>query len=392
MLTPESLARVQSLLVEQNLDGWLLFDFRGRNPIAVAALGEWIVGTRRAFVLIPRSGVPVALIHEIDQELWRGWPAAWNKSVWVRQQELEELLALLTKELRIAVDFSPRGASPYLDCVPSGVIDLLAELVCELVPSAELVTHFLSVWTEEECRSHQRAAEIVSAVARYAMRRVAEAVHGGNPVTEYDVSQWIRHALTRVGLVTESGPSVCFGANAARNHYEASREAAATITRGHLLLIDLWAKEPGGIYADQTWMASIGPPCDRDALVWEIVREARDRALGLLCERIRSSQDITGAELDATAYQTICDAGFGSNIASRTGHSIDRFGLHGFGPPIDNTETGDRRLLIPGIGFSVEPGIYLAGETGVRSEVNVYLTKEDAVVTPQDYQKELIVA
>ncbi|MGC2330884.1 MAG: hypothetical protein WA581_05490, partial [Candidatus Acidiferrales bacterium] len=144
MLTPATLPHLQTLIVEQDLDGWLLFDFRGRNPIASAALGEWIVGTRRLFVFIPRSGVPVALIHEIDREVWRDWPADWNKSVWVRQRELEQLLALLTKELRVAVDFSPRGASPYLDCVPSGVIDLLAELTCELIPSAQLVTRFLS--------------------------------------------------------------------------------------------------------------------------------------------------------------------------------------------------------------------------------------------------------
>jgi Xaa-Pro aminopeptidase len=383
VLTPATLPHLQTLIVEQDLDGWLLFDFKGRNPIASAALGEWIVGTRRLFVFVPRSGVPVALIHEIDRELWRDWPAAWKKSVWVRQRELEQLLALLTKELRVAVDFSPRNASPYLDCVPSGVIDLLAQLACKLIPSAELVTRFLSVWTEEECRSHERAAEIVSAVARYAMRRLTEAVHGGNRVTEY--------ALTREGLMTESGPSVCFGANAARNHYEATRETARAITRGQLLLVDLWAKEPGGIYADQTWMASIGPPSSRDARLWEIVREARDQALTLLFDRIQTGQKVTGAEVDLAASQTIREAGFESNIASRTGHSIDRFGLHGFGPPIDDTETDDRRVLIPGIGFSIEPGIYVEGETGIRSEVNVYLTKDDAVVTPHDYQKELIV-
>jgi Xaa-Pro dipeptidase len=192
-------------------------------------------------------------------------------------------------------------------------------------------------------------------------------------------------------LIADSGPSVCLGPNAARNHYQATADTAATIVPGHLLLIDLWAKEPGGIYADQTWMASIGPPSDRDAQLWEIVRQARDAALGLLEERIKAGKYITGAEVDVAAYQTIATAGFESKIAGRTGHSIDRFGLHGLGPTIDGTETDDRRVLIPGVGFSIEPGIYLKGETGVRSEVNAYLTKKEAVVTPRDYQRDLVV-
>jgi Xaa-Pro dipeptidase len=391
MLTPATLPTLQALLAEHDFDGWLLFDFRGRNPIATAVLGDWSVGTRRMYVLIPKSGVPLAIVHEIDAELWRDWPSDWGKCVWVRQQELERLLAQHAKGLRIAVDFSPRDASPYLDCVPSGVIELLSECECELRPSAELVTRFLSVWTEEECRSHERAAEMVSRVARHAMRRVAESIRVRKSITEDDVCQWIRRALAREGLIVDSGPSVCFGPNAARNHYQATADTAAAIVPGHLLLIDLWAKEPGGIYADQTWMASIGPPSDRDAQLWEVVREARDRALSLLRERVQTGGQVTGAEVDRAAYAAISSAGFESGIAGRTGHSIDRFGLHGLGPTIDGTEADDRRVLIPGVGFSVEPGIYLKGETGVRSEVNAYVTKTDVIVTPRDYQKELVV-
>jgi Xaa-Pro dipeptidase len=140
MLNPETLPHLQALIAEQRLDGWLLFDFKGRNPIAAAVLGEWIVGTRRVFVFVPRSGVPVALVHEIDAELWHNWPESWSKHIGVRQQELEQALALYTGGLRIAADFSSRGASPYLDCVPAGMIDLLSEFACELTPSAELVT------------------------------------------------------------------------------------------------------------------------------------------------------------------------------------------------------------------------------------------------------------
>jgi Xaa-Pro dipeptidase len=208
---------------------------------------------------------------------------------------------------------------------------------------------------------------------------------------EYDLAAWIREAFERAGLVTESGPSVSFGANAARNHYEPSAESSAPLVPGQILLIDLWAREPGGIYADQTWMAAMGAPSDRDAHLWQVVRQSRDQALDLLCKRVREQTPVQGAELDRAAKRIIQEAGYGANVASRTGHSIDRFGLHGFGPPIDDTETWDSRLLIPGVGFSVEPGIYFAGETGVRSEVNACVGDGEVLITPAKYQHDLIV-
>jgi Xaa-Pro aminopeptidase len=160
--------------------------------------------------------------------------------------------------------------------------------------------------------------------------------------------------------------------------------------RGALLLLDLWAREPGGIYADQTWMAAIGPPTERDAELWGVVRRARDAALDLLAERVRSGTPVRGAEADAAAKRVIADAGHLEHTVSRTGHSIDRYGIHGFGPPIDDTETYDDRLLLPGVGFSVEPGVYLPGVAGVRSEVNVVVGDRDILVTPDDYQTALL--
>ena len=384
MLNARDLEKIQQLLEDQRLDGWLLFDFRGRNPIASGVLGDSIVGTRRVFVIIPRKGLPTAIVHEIDQELWQRWPGTWKKCVWVRERELKDLLAFHLRGMRLAVDFSPQGRIPYLDCMPAGVFDHLEGIASNLVSSEELVTRFLSVWTEDERRSHERAAEKVADIARVAVERVARTAREG-VLTEFDIYEWIREAFRREGLVAEGGPSVCIGKNAARNHYEPARETAAQIVPGELLLIDLWAKEPGGIYADQTWMAVLGPPTDCDATLWEVVRTARDEALNL----IRSGKILTGAEVDAAARTVISVAGWESHIASRTGHSIDRSGLHGFGPNIDSTETEDRRLLIPGIGFSIEPGIYVRGLRGVRSEVNVYLVPGNAVVTPRNYQKEL---
>ena len=390
MIRPAALERLPGLIAESGNDGWLLFDFRGRNPIAAAVLGSEIVGSRRVFVLSPRAGSPVALVHAVDAELWRGWPSQWTKRVWVRRETLAEELGALVRDKRLAVDISPNGAIPYLDGVPAGVADWIRSLDATLVPSADLVTRYCSIWTAEDVASHRRAAAAIAAIAREALTRAGAAAGGEHPISEHEVAVWIRERFDRAGLLTEGSPSVSWGPNAARTHYEPTAEESRPITRGALLLLDLWAREPGGIYADQTWMAAIGAPTERDVELWQLVRRARDAALDLLRQRVQSGEPVRGAEADAAAKRVIAEAGHLEHTVSRTGHSIDRYGLHGFGPPIDDTETYDDRLLVPGVGFSVEPGVYLPGVAGVRSEVNVVVGERDILVTPDDYQTDLL--
>lgn len=386
----KDLPRLQTLIAESDVDGWLLFDFRGRNPIAAAVLGPEIVGSRRVYVLIPRQGPPMALVHAIDNELWRKWPADWPKHVWVTREALTAELGALVRGKRLAVDYSPHGAIPYLDGVPAGVAELLASLGATLVTSSELVTRYCSVWTPEDIASHRRAGEVIATVAREGMALAGSRAGTDRPMSEHELAVWIRERFDRAGLSTESGPSVSWGPNAARTHYEPTAEESVPIVRGALLLVDLWATEPGGIYADQTWMAAIGAPSDRDAHLWSVVRQARDAALDLIGRRIRGGERVQGAEGDAAAKKVIANAGYLEFTQARTGHSIDRYGLHGFGPPIDDTETYDTRLLIEGVGFSVEPGIYIPGQTGVRSEVNVVVRDRDILITPDRYQSELM--
>jgi Xaa-Pro aminopeptidase len=384
------LPRLQQLIADAKVDGWLLFDFRGRNPIAAAVLGDEIVGSRRVYVLIPPKGPPTALVHAVDAELWRQWPEEWPKRVWVRRESLSTELGALVRGKRLAADYSPHGAIPYLDGVPAGVAELLQALGATLVSSVDLVTRYCSVWTADDLASHRRAAEAIAAIAREALTLAGARSATPTPITEHELAVWVRERFDRAGLETESGPSVSWGANAARTHYEPTAAESARIVPGALLLLDLWAREPGGIYADQTWMAAIGAPSHRDAGLWREVREARDAALDLIAERVRAGEQVQGAEADAAAKRVIAAAGHLEFTVSRTGHSIDRYGLHGFGPPIDDTETFDSRVLISGVGFSVEPGVYFPGETGLRSEVNVVVGDEDIVITPTDYQRELL--
>jgi Xaa-Pro dipeptidase len=394
MLQPDALPRLHAALdaASEKVDGWLLFDFRGINPIMAAVVGDEIVGSRRAYVFIPRGRDPVALVHAVDAELWRAWPPVWRRVVWVRREELARELGALVGGKVVAMEYSPGGAVPYGDYVPAGTLELVRASGASPVSSAELVSRYCSVWSPDDLAGHLRVAGILSEIARASIHRIGERARAGDPVDEHEVTRWILEAFDRAGLVTESSPSVSYGEHAARVHYEAPVEGSSPIVPGQLLLLDLWAREPGRIYADQTWMAAIGTPSARAVELWNVVRGARDAALDLLRRRLEAGQPVAGAEADRASRGVIEAAGYGDRIVCRTGHSIDRVGLHGFGPTIDDTESFDSRLIVPGVGFSVEPGIYFPGDVGLRTEVNAHARADGLDVTPGDYQRDLIVA
>jgi Xaa-Pro aminopeptidase len=388
-LTTSSLPELQKAIAEAGLDGWLLFDFRGLNPIAAGLLGIEGMVTRRYFAFIPREGVPVAITHGIEQGPWAAWPKGWKKEVYVSWRTLEGTLGKLLKGKRIAMEYSPGDAVMYLDRIPAGVIEMIRAAGAEVVSSGELVTRFYAVWTPAQLEAHQRAAEVIAGVARDAMRLAGDRARSGASMHEYDLMQWIRGRFERAGLFTDHGPNVSVGANAANPHYEPTSNGSGRISDGDVVLIDLWATEPNGIYADQTWMGSVGAPSSEVVRVWETVRDARDTAIALVRERAQSGSPLRGAEVDAKTRQVITSRGYGDYFIHRTGHSIDAHDLHGSGPHLDDFETREERRLIPGIGFSIEPGVYLPGRFGVRSEVNVFLEKGRAIVTPTDYQRDL---
>jgi Xaa-Pro aminopeptidase len=391
LLTPETLPEIQRALADAGLDGWLLFDFRGLNPIALGLVGFEGFATRRWFVLVPRAGVPVAVTHGIEQGPWRDWPAAWRKERYGSWRALEELLARHLRGLRVAMEYSPGDAIPYIDRIPAGVLDLVRAAGAAVESSAELVTRFYAVLDDAQLAAHERAAVAIARVAREAMALAGERASAGTPMAEHEIKRWILDRFAGAGLETDHGPIVAAGENAANPHYEPSEERPRLVRRGEVLLIDLFAHEPGGMFADQTWMGVLGDPSDRAVAVWEAVRDARDAALALIGERVRAGEPVRGGEADDAARAVIESRGFGEYFIHRTGHSIDARELHGSGPHIDNFETREERLLVPGVAFSVEPGVYIPGEIGMRSEVNVYIAPGRAVVTPAEYQRELMV-
>lgn len=391
MLNAEKLIPLQAEITKSGIDGWLIFDFHGLNPVATGLLELPGMATRRIFVFIPREGAPVAITHAIEQGPWRDWPSSWDKVTYSGWRELESHLSAIVKGKTVAMEYSPGDAVPYLDRIPAGVIEMVRTAGATVVSSADLVTQFYAVWTPENLASHERAAEIIATIARNAMKRAGDAATSGSPLTEYQLQQWIRTEFAANNLSTDHGPIVAIGPNAANPHYEPTQENDATINRGDTLLIDLWARETDGVFADQTWMGSLGEPNDKAKKVWEAVRGARDAAIAMLHDKLDSGKPLSGGEVDDASRDVITKQGFGPQFLHRTGHSIDARDLHGSGPHIDNLETREERMLVPGIGFSIEPGVYLAGEVGMRSEVNGYVSDKGVLITPREYQKELII-
>ncbi len=396
VLTPDALPRFQAAIAEAGLDGWLLYDFRGANPIAAGLLALDGMVTRRVFAWVPRSGAPTAISHAIEQGPWGRWPAAWPRVVYSGWAELERALGALVAGRRVAMEYSPGDAVPYVDRVPAGVLEMVRALGATVSTSADLVTRLYAVWTPDQLAAHRRAAEHVAAIARSAIAGAARRVAAGEAVYEHEVAAEIRGAFARAGLEGDDhGPIVAWGPNAADPHYEPSAARPVRLAPGALLLVDLWAREPGAPFADQTWMGALGAVDDRAAAVWAAVRDARDAAVALMAERLRAGAPVRGAEADDAARAVIAGRGFGPYFTHRTGHSIDARDLHGAGPHLDNLETREERALLPGVGFSVEPGVYVpAGggrpAVGARSEVNAYVGEGGLVVTPAEPQRELL--
>lgn len=386
LCTEEGIARVQKALAEQALDGWLLYEFHHINPIAVTLLGLGKT-TRRAYVLIPVEGEPVALIHAIEASSWRHWPFA--RSSYSGWRDMEEKLEELVKGRgRLAMEISPGAAVPTLDYVPAGIAGVLLEYGVELASSGDLVSRFHSVLSAAQVDEHRRASEIVRDVAARAFERAADTIREGDPTSEGALTEWIVAALHERGLVDQASCIVAIGPRASDSHY-APIGAGEIINRGDLLLIDLWGAYPGSVPADQTWMGVMAPSVDeRTQEIWEAVRDARDAAVTFLRERFQAGAEVQGLEVDDVARAVITDRGYGAYFVHRTGHSID-VDLHGSGPNLDNLESRDDRRLLPGIAFSVEPGIYISDDIGVRSEINVYWGPEGPEVTPKDFQTEI---
>lgn len=379
-------AMVTATLERLGADGWLLFDFHGCNPVAQRLLPGGMV-TRRTFVWIPRQGPMVAIVHKIEMQPFTGFPG--TVIPFARHAELQAALEGTLRGKRAAMEISPKDAVPYLDRIPWGVVDLLQSLGVTVVPSADLVTRFAATWSEAEAAEHMQAAELLREIALNALHGAVR--RAGTGLSESALQQEVVAAMEGAGMFLTTHPIVGFGPNAANPHYEPHPGADRVLEHDQVVLLDLWGgMREGAVFADQTWMGFSGSAVPaRVQTVWTTVRDARDAAIARMQGLAASGAPVQGYLGDQAARAVIEAAGFGEYFVHRTGHSIDR-DLHGSGPHLDDYETHDDRAMLPGTGCSVEPGIYLPGDFGVRSEINLYWGASGIVVTPTQRQVDLV--
>jgi Xaa-Pro aminopeptidase len=405
-LTPEFIEIALAGLATHGIDGWLLYDFRGKNTMAADLLGLPEGQKRRYFVLLRPGRAPTAVVQKIEVSGWDGWPH--DLVSYLGWRELEDRLGGLLEGCEtVAMEVSPFDSIPYVDSVPAGVVELVESLGPRVVSSVDLISGTAAQWGERGRQLHGQAAEILARTARSAFElavrgagltpRASEETADGydvsrepTPVDEHDLAEWVRARLAAEGL-TDADTIIAVGPNAAKPHYEPRSATAAPLEPGQVFMVDLWGKtagEPDAIYADQTWMGYLGSEVPDDvAETWRAVVDARDGAI----RAIRADPGATGADADRAARQILIERGYEEAIFHRTGHGIDR-DLHGVGPTLDSIEMRDDRRLVPGVGFSVEPGVYLEGRFGHRTEVDVYMTGDGPEVTPSRIQHSLWLA
>ena len=386
-LLMKRLPDIQSELRAAKLDGWLLYDLHARNTVTAKLTGLGDL-SRRYFVMIPADGEPFAISHKIEDINWTGWP--WQREKYAGWKELDGALRkAIGSAKRVAMEISNNDAVPAMDLVPLGVVEMMRNFGLEVTTSGDLVSRFYAAWSADDLASHRRSSAILAQAAQAAFTRLARDVAADVAVHEGEVASWIVADLIARGCGTGAENIVANSVNAANPHY-APVGLGARFQRGDCVLIDLWAKEnESTVYADQTWMGYLGSSVpDRIAQIFSVVTGSRDAAVDFLMEAHAAGRTVAGGEVDDVTRNFITERNYGHAFVHRTGHSIDQ-SVHGMGPNIDNLETNETRRLIEGVAFSIEPGIYLAGDVGMRSEINVYMSSKGPEVTTPNPQTEM---
>jgi Xaa-Pro aminopeptidase len=377
-------AAIQRVLAQQGLDGWLLYDFHGSNPIAARLAGLANGGhmtTRRWYYFIPASGAPRGLVHAIERHNLDALPG--DKRVYAGRQQLESGLdALLAGAKRVAMEYSPANAIPYLSRVDAGTAEAIRARGVEIVSSGDLVQQFEAAWNPAQLASHRAASDALYRIKERAFEEARRLLQRGEAATEYDLQQVMMRWFDEEGLVTDSPPVVAVGANAGNPHYLPAAQQSNALVQDEVLLLDLWGKrtEPGAVFADITWVGFTGRRVPDDvARAFGAAAAARDAAVRLVQDAAAGGRDLRGWEVDRAARGVLETAGFGAHILHRTGHSLGET-VHGNGVHLDDYETHDDRRILPGTGFTIEPGLYF--ETfGVRTEVNMFRGEREATVS-----------
>ena len=376
------IGEMQKDLREAKVDGWLFYDFRGRDPIAQRILNlPPGMRTRRWFYFVPAKGTPKKLVHKIEAGALAAMPG--ETLYYAGQKELRDgVKKALGRARKVAMQYSPKNAIPYVAMVDAGTVELVRSWGTKVVSSADLVQKYEACWSKEQLESHLAAGRAIDRIVSEAFRHAAQCVREKKALNEYELQQWILKQFEEEGIATEEGPDVAVNSNASDPHYGPTREKSSPIREGDLLLLDVWGKQKnaGSVYYDITWMGYLGAKVpEKYAKLFRLLREARDRAVELIQTSVKKGRPLQGWQVDKAARGVVEKAGYGKYFFHRTGHNIGT-SVHGNGVNMDGLETHDDRHLIARTCNSVEPGVYLP-EFGMRTEVDVYVDEKEARIT-----------
>jgi Xaa-Pro dipeptidase len=379
---------VQSALREDGLDGWLLYDFHGSNPIArtLAGVNGGKMTTRRWYYFVPATGHPRALVHAIERHTLDNLPG--ETHIYAGREALGRGLDTLMQGVtRVAMEYSPENAIPYVGRVDAGTIEAIRRRGVEVVSSGDLVQRFVARWDDHALATHLEASAALYRVKDRAFEAIAARVRRRHTTTEHDVQQLMVGWFAEEGLISDAPPVVASMENAGNPHYMPPAAGSRTISSDELVLLDLWGKRdvPGAVYADITWVGFTGAQVPAEfAAAFSAIAEARDAAIGLVQRATREHGDLRGWQVDRAARAVLENRGFGAHVPHRTGHNLGTE-VHGNGVHMDDYETHDDRRVLPGTGFTIEPGVYF-DHFGVRTEINVYVGPDEARVSGPSQQ------
>lgn len=390
----EKIKKIQESLKQEQIEAWLFYNFRESNIFAtrILDLPSHIHQTRRYFYLVPANGTPRKLLHAIEAGNLDSLPG--EKEIYLSWQSLSDgLKKILSGYKQVAMEYSPMNAIPYVSNVDGGTIELVRSCGVEVISSANLVQYFEARWDEEQRKDNFETAKHLREIVDLTFGMIKKSVSSESSITEYDVQQFMLSEFRNRDLITEDDPNCSVNINSANPHYEPTAETHLPIKKGDFVLIDLWAKKnkPNSVYADITWTGYVGEKVpDEYEKIFQIVGAARDAALDLARKALAEGKEIYGSQLDDTARSVIVASGYGEYFIHRTGHSIGQM-IHGNGANLDNLETKDDRKIIPLTSFSIEPGIYIPGKFGIRSEIDVYVGESGEVIVTGEPMQERVV-
>lgn len=386
------ITQAQRCLQHGKIDGWLLFDFRKSNDLACqfCEIEEEKLVTRRFLYWIPAQGEPIKIVHAIENPIKHLPGDTRTYKTW---QDFQDCLKeILVEKKHVAMEYSHFHAIPVVSKVDAGMVELIQSLGPLVVSSADLLQCFTSVFTPEQWKLHLEAADFLARTADRTWEWIKSQLQDGCKITEYDVQQFMTKTFAMHHFVSSDLPICAVNENSADPHYTPSALRCKTLHLGDFILIDLWCKKnhPHGVYADITRVAVAGKePSVKQQQIFNTVKQAQNKATAFIAQRIQNRQPVYGYEVDRVCRKVISDAGYGEYFTHRTGHNID-IRDHGSGANIDDFETHDTRQLIPNTCFSIEPGIYLPGEFGIRLEYDVFIHANHTIQVTGGVQEKLL--